>query len=162
MEFLFSEWARRHGVSEQAVADLKATLLRELDCETKPTSTTSGLESPVNGWVRQEAAEKGGRLFRNNVGSALNAKGVPVRFGLANDSKAVNERIKSSDLVGIRPVKIEPRHVGMTFGLFVARECKRPGWVFKGTPRENAQLKWLCLIAILGGDAAFATGKGTL
>lgn len=76
------------------------------------------------------------------------ANGRVVRFGLANDSPAVNKRIKSCDLVGIRPN-----------GQFWARECKPAAWHYTGTEREQAQLRFIELVNSMGGDAAFTTGK---
>ena len=119
-------------------------------------------ESPLYQALRIEAAQKGGRLWRNNVGALQDARGRWVRYGLANDSKQVNEALKSSDLVGIMPQLILPEHVGHTFGRFVCREVKAPDWHYTGTPREVAQKAWLDLINSLGGDARFATKEGTL
>ncbi len=112
--------------------------------------------------VRLEAPTKGVTLWRNNVGVLTDINGRPVRFGLANDSKQLNEALKSSDLIGWRPVLITPGHVGRTLAQFVSRECKAPGWTYTGTDRERAQKAWLDLVAAAGGDSAFATGPGTL
>ena len=59
-----------------------------------------------------------------------------VRFGLANESKAMNQQYKSADLIGIKPVTVTPEMVGMTLGLFVSVECKRTGWTYKGNAHE--------------------------
>jgi len=96
------------------------------------------------------------------VGAMASPNGSFVRFGLANDSQAVNAVFKSSDLIGIRPVLITQEFVGKTIGQFVAREVKKHDWVYKNTPREKAQKSFIDLINNLGGDAAFATGEGTL
>lgn len=119
-------------------------------------------ESEVQSLVRLEAAKKMIRLWRNNVGAGTLKNGAFIRWGLCNESAAVNDRMKSSDLIGIRAVKITPDMVGRTIGVFVARECKREGWVYTGDEVEEAQLRFLHLIRDMGGDAGFATGEGTL
>ena len=118
------------------------------------------LEADIQARIRLAASEKGWRLWRNNVGVMLDSRGVPVRYGLANDSKQVNAKIKSADLIGIKPILITPDMVGSIIGQFVCRECKRSGW--KYNPRdahEVAQMKWCELVLLLGGDAAFTTGS---
>lgn len=112
--------------------------------------------------VRLEASEKGIALFRNNVGVLEDKTGRPVRYGLGNDSPKMNEVIKSGDLIGIRSILIQPHHVGHVFGQFVSREIKAPGWQYTGQGREGAQMAWANLINSRGGDAAFATGAGSL
>lgn len=112
--------------------------------------------------VRLEASRAGCRLWRNNVGALLDARGVPVRYGLLNDSAALNRHVKSADLIGIKPVTIGLGHVGTVLGQFLSREIKAPGWRYSGDGREQAQLAWCHLVTSLGGDAGFATGAGTL
>ena len=119
-------------------------------------------EAAVQALVRLEASAMGIALWRNNVGVLKDERGVPVRYGLANDSSQVNANFKSADLIGIRPVFITPAHVGLVLGQFVSREVKAPGWRYTGTEREAAQLAWLELVRRYGGDAAFATGVGSL
>lgn len=120
----------------------------------------------TEGWaqasIRLEAPRKGVRLFRNNVGVLQDKTGRPVRYGLANDSAALNKKIKSADLIGWRRVVITPAHVGTVIAQFVSREAKEPGWTFSGTEREQAQAAWAHLVLADGGDAAFATGPGSL
>ena len=108
--------------------------------------------------VRLEACKYGARLWRNNVGVLKDDRGVPVRFGLANDSKDMNSHLKSSDLIGITPYVVVPEDVGRTLGIFTSVEMKRPGWLYTGKGREAAQLTWLELIGSMGGISFFSTG----
>lgn len=155
------QWAARNGVSMQALHELQAIFGlhggHDLPPAVKGTS-----EAAVQSAVRLEAARKGVRLFRNNVGALIDSRGVPVRYGLANESKQVNEVMKSADLIGWRPVVIGPQHVGQCLALFVSREVKAVGWHYTGADREPAQLAWAQLVTASGGDAAFCTGEGTL
>lgn len=112
--------------------------------------------------VRLEASEKGLKLFRNNCGALQDKTGRLVRFGLGNDSAQMSEILKSGDLIGLRPVVIQAHHVGHVFGQFVSREIKSPDWQYTGAGREGAQMAWCNLVNSCGGDAAFATGPGTL
>jgi hypothetical protein len=116
-------------------------------------------EASVQSLVRLEASRRGWKLWRNNVGVLLDAKGRPVRYGLCNDSKIVNENVKSADLIGIRPMLITPDMVGQTIGQFVSLECKHEGW--KPSPKDKheiAQAKWAEIVLSAGGYAAFTTG----
>lgn len=131
----------------------------------KPEPTS---EAYVQSLVRLEAPGKGVRLWRNNVGVLLDANGRPVRYGLANDSRALNEQLKSGDLIGWRRRLITPADVGYVIAQFVSRECKPVGW--RPAPpgesgrfrHEEAQRRWAELINADGGDACFVTGEGTL
>lgn len=116
-------------------------------------------ESDAYAPLRLAASREGARLWRNNNGAGKLENGSYIRWGLANESAAMNSMLKSSDLIGIRPVLVTPEHVGRTLGVFVSREVKRPGWSYRGGPREEAQKRWLDLVASLGGDAAFTTGE---
>jgi hypothetical protein len=155
------QWAARHGVSVQALHELQALFGmhggHDVPAEVKGTS-----EAAIQSAVRLEAARKGVRLFRNNVGALIDSRGVPVRYGLANDSKQVNEVMKSADLIGWRPLLIGPQHVGTVVAQFVSREIKEAGWHYTGRDREPAQLAWAQLVTSGGGDAAFCAGVGTL
>ena len=58
------------------------------------------------------------------------------------------------------PVLITQDMVGSVIGQFISRECKRSDWKFNpNNPRDLAQMKWVELILILGGDAKFTTGE---
>ena len=155
------QWAIRHGVSMSALQEL-AGLFGLHGGHFLPPAVKGTSEAATQAAVRLEAARKGVRLFRNNVGVLMDATGRPVRYGLANESKQVNDVCKSADLIGWRPVLIGPQHVGQQIAQFVSRECKRPGWHYTGADREPAQLAWAQLVTAGGGDAAFCTGVGTL
>lgn len=119
-------------------------------------------EAAVQALVRLEAARKGVRLWRNNVGVLLDERGVPVRYGLANDSKRLNAVCKSGDLIGWRPLLVTPQHLGSTIAQFVSRECKHAGWKWTGNDHELAQQRWIDFVMADGGDAAFCSGQETL
>lgn len=109
--------------------------------------------------LRLKASRCGIRLYRNNRGVAEDERGIPIRFGLANESKAMNKEYKSSDLIGITPYIVAPYDVGRLIGIFTSYEVKRGGWVYSGRGREPAQLKWIDLINSLGGIARFSMGE---
>lgn len=157
---MLNEWAIQWGVRPEALADLRARM-RAVNTGI-PEQTGGRSEAAVQAAVRLEASQKGAILWRNNVGGYYDESGRFVRYGLANDSKAMNQTIKSHDLVGLRPVEITPSMVGRTFGQFICREVKPGDWRYTGTKREQAQLKFAELVVSLGGDASFATGEGTL
>ena len=115
-------------------------------------------EGAVQANERLAASDAGGVLWRNNSGAVLDAYGRLIRYGLANDSKRVNETTKSSDLVGITPMVITPDMVGTTLGLFTAVECKAEGWKFTGTKREKAQLNFINIVNGMGGIGRFSDG----
>lgn len=151
------EWQRKHGITADALADLVAIVGLDV-----PRSTKETPEARVQDEARLLASQMGWRLFRNNTGCLKDDAGRLVRYGLCNDTPAMNKRIKSSDLIGIRPVVITPDMVGSTIGQFVAREVKRGGWKYKGTEHEEAQLAFGTLIIGLGGDFKFWSGEGPL
>lgn len=155
-----TSWAAKWGVPSAALQDLCNRMLG-LDCDM--TAREPGhSEAHVQARIRLEAASKGMRLWRNSVGALTDERGIPVRFGLANDSPKVNKVLKSGDLIGIRPIHIGPQHVGQVIGQFVSRECKKSSWRYTGTEHEVAQANWVQLVNSLGGDAAFANWEGTL
>lgn len=149
------EWAAKWGVSTQAVIDLEQQMGLHA---VAPVSSQDRSEAAMQQLYRMEAARRGELLWRNNVGALLDERGVPVRYGLCNDTKELNARLKSSDLVGPKPVLIEQRHVGTVIAQFKCREMKEENWTYTGTPRERAQLNYIELVVSKGGDAAFATG----
>lgn len=155
------EWATRWNIPPQAFAELAACSIVEPD----PDALVGGKsEAFVQSTVRLEAAHASPPCFlwRNNVGAGKLASGNFVRFGLGNDSKKLNERMKSGDLIGGRSIVITSAMVGSRFLQFVSRECKREDWKYRGTAEENAQLAWATLINSLGGDAQIVRAVGTL
>jgi hypothetical protein len=153
-------WAIRHRVSAQALHELQI-IFGMVDVSPPNPATAGKSEEAVQATVRLEASQMGVHLFRNNVGALTDARGVPVRYGLANDSKKLNSVIKSGDLIGWRSVLITPQHVGQRLAVFVSRECKHAGWHYSGGEREEAQLAWAMLVTSAGGDASFCTGTGS-
>lgn len=141
-------WALRHHVSVEAVAELAALLTAGALPE---TSSETSSESRVQSEVRLAAAAAGMTLWRNNVGVLKNPNGVPVRFGLANDSPALNKRLKSGDLIGWKALEITRAHVGAKVAQFVSLEVKSAGWTYSGTDREQAQGRWAALVSASGG-----------
>ena len=115
-------------------------------------------ESKITKIIRTEASDRGIVLWRNNVGACYTAKGGFIRYGLANESKEINEKFKSSDLIGIKPIVITEEMVDSTIGQFVAIEVKKQGWTYSATPREKAQAKFLLFVTEHGGMAKFMSG----
>lgn len=115
-------------------------------------------ESAIQNKVRIDAGKVGILAWRNNVGALPDATGRIVRYGLCNDTKEMNKRIKSSDLVGIKPTLITQTMVGQTFGQAWFREVKEYGWKYTGTAHEEAQSKFGQIVIAKGGDWAFTTG----
>lgn len=157
------EWAAKHAVGWAALQELADEVLN-LNPGATPEELLGKSEGAVVNAVRLEASRKGLRVWRNNVGAGYAEDGSFLRWGLANDSAQVNKILKSSDLIGLRPIVVGPHHVGRVIGQFVARECKHPGWKMPKTPseRERAQLNFINLVNALGGDAKFATDDTTL
>lgn len=106
----------------------------------------------------------GCQLMRNNSGALLDATGRPVRYGLGNISKAHNDKIKSSDLIGFTKVVITPDMVGKTIAVFTAVEVKESTWNYqkKLDARELAQLNFIVWIRKNGGLAGFANAVDKL
>lgn len=120
-------------------------------------------ESVVQQQVRLALARLGAQVWRNNSGACTDDTGRLIRYGLGNDSAQLNAVIKSSDLVGVVPVTITPEMVGRTIGVFVAVECKRPGWhLTPGDKRGQAQQRFIDLVREVGGLGGFATDPADL
>lgn len=153
------QWALAWGIRPEAIADLRR-MMGAAD-GAPPVTAGEGSESRQQSLVRLDAAQHGVWLTRNNVGALLDERGVPVRYGLANESKEQNRQVKSADLIGIRPVLIGQQHFGQVIGQFVSIECKHEGWHYRGDKHETAQLAWADFVTAKGGFARFATGPGS-
>lgn len=115
-------------------------------------------ESAVSNHIRLDAAQKGREVWRNNVGACIDDKtGRLIRYGLCNDSKKLNEEIKSSDHIGITPILITPEMVGKYIGVFTAVECKESDWKFYINDKiAVAQLKFIDIVNKAFAIAGFA------
>jgi len=151
---LLAQWAKDWGISPQALADLNRRMHTAHAPQVAVEQALSEAAVQVN--VRLEASSKGILLWRNNTGVLKDERGVPVRYGLANESKAMNAKIKGSDLIGIRPLLITQEYVGSVIGQFVAIEVKKENWKWCGNAREEAQLRFLQIVNSHGGHALFA------
>lgn len=154
-------WAARWGIPPAALFDLRLHMGVTFLPEVSAAAGTQGSEVRQQSLVRIDAAQNGVWLTRNNVGALIDTRGVPVRYGLANESKEQNRQVKSADLIGIKPITIQQHHVGSVIGQFVSREVKHAGWKFSGDEHEKAQLNWCNFVLAKGGDAAFTTGPGS-
>lgn len=153
-------WAARNGVSQAALDELESMLGLEDLRPTTASKTAHKSEGAVQNDLRLELAKyPTWRVWRNNVGALKDSRGVPVRFGLANDSAAMNEKFKSSDLICGETVVITPEMVGTKLLQHVHIECKKEGWTYTGDDHEVAQLRWLLMIWMAGGRAYFFNGQ---
>lgn len=152
-------WAARHGVSRAALDELESLLgLEDLQPGTKHDAGLS--EAAVQNNLRLELAKlKDWRVWRNNVGALKDSRGVPVRFGLANDSAAMNDKFKSADLICGHSVIVTPEMVGSRILQHVHIECKKQGWSYTGDEHEAAQLRWLMMVTLAGGRGYFFNGQ---
>lgn len=125
-------------------------------------------ESGNQNHIRRVLHERGVRLFRNNRGALLDKRGKPVRFGLANDTVAEGEALKSADLIGWDVVLITPDMVGTFISRTYSVEVKPHGWKPPGVgPIKDARGKltayghylgqkaWADLVNREGGIAGF-------
>lgn len=166
-----TEWAERWGVPHQAFAELIACSI----VPSEPDELVGGKsEAYVQSAVRLAAPYKGLYLWRNNVGagSVANLKELCddcrrcarriIRWGLGNDSKKINDVMKSADLIGIEKKLVTADMVGSFIGKFHSIETKAEDWQFSGTQQEVAQLAWSTLINSLGGSAKIVKSASSL
>jgi len=157
------EWGHKWGIPAEALEDFRTLLRSDGNVPENPGHKGSEIltESGASNMLRLAYAKNEHILWRNNVGQVdpVSYAGQFIRFGLCNDSKRLNQHIKSSDLIGITQVRITSKHVGSVIGQFTAREMKKPNWRFTGTAREKAQERYLKLVVAMGGDGKFSTGS---
>lgn len=150
-------WATRWHVPPEALSELGAVLTAA-----DPDAEGDGSEAGAMSRVALQASRQGIWLLRNNSGVLPNPRGRPVRFGLGNVSKQVNQVMKSSDWIGIEPVLVTPEMVGQVIGRLFAAEVKPDGWTYTGTGREMAQKAFGMKVISMGGRFVFSTGRGPL
>ena len=149
-EIDLTRWAIRHHVGMDAIAELRAMLTTGATSE----AGSNGSEARVASAVTLEAGRRGDIvLWRNNVGACKTDDGRMIRYGLANVSKAMNERIKSADLIGVYRRIITQDDVGRVIGQFLSVETKREGWKPSNSQRDTAQAAWASGVVAWGGVA---------
>lgn len=158
MHSVVHQWAQDWQIPAHVAVDLMARLGMGFEPE-KFVELEGWSEGAVQNRIRIEAGKVGVLAWRNNVGALQDSTGRWLRYGLCNDTKQLNEKIKSSDLIGINPVLVTPHMVGSIIGQFWAREVKEYGWKFKGDPHEQAQAKFGQIVLSKGGDFKFTTGE---
>ncbi len=153
------EWAIKHHIPLAALEDLKVRMGMQ-NVRGPACAVVGRSETATQNAVRLDEAKKGNIVWRNNVGALCDRRGIPIRYGLANESKKMNDKVKSADLIGIEPVRILPSHVGTVIGRFKSIECKPGGWRYTGSPHELAQKAFAEIVIAHGGSAEFNNGEG--
>lgn len=154
---ILHQWAKDWQLSPHAILDLMGRL--GMGYEPMLAEGLQGWsEAAIQQDIRLRAARAGIVTWRNNVGALQDETGRPIRYGLCNDTHLLNKKIKSADLIGIKPVLITSELLGHTLGVFWSREVKEWGWKYTGQGREPAQQKWIEIVTAKGGDAAFTVG----
>lgn len=160
---VIEEWASAWGLPGMALADLRSRLA----AQSRPNGTDQGGMSEaavLSRWSLASAADPDLLTWRNNVGACEATNGRVIRYGLANDSKAMNEIVKSADKIGIKRHLVRPCDVGRHLGLFVSVEFKRQDWKMPAAPdpHTRAQLNWAATISAYGGIAHIYNGNNPL
>jgi hypothetical protein len=115
------------------------------------------LEDEVQQLILLEAPKHHSILFRNNSGACKDETGRVIRYGLCNTSAKQNEKLKSSDLIGITMVVVTPDMVGKCLAVFTAIEVKREDWKPPlNDKRYMAQRNFIDFVISRGGLAGFA------
>lgn len=165
----YEQWMQKHPAAAADMAVMIGAVNWAPDKKSEGKSET---------WAQQTAriniTRQGAYSWRNNVGATktkctCGAKlccprcgKLPgfYRWGLANDSATLNEKIKSSDLILGIPRIITPDMLYKKILQFGTAETKKPGWEFnKKDKREVGQAAWMTIIREAGGYATFTTGE---
>jgi hypothetical protein len=89
--------------------------------------------------IRLELGRGAVRLWRNNVGALRDQRGRLVSYGLCPGS---------SDLIGLRRLRVAPEHLGQELAVFCALEIKSQ----RGRPTAEQQ-RFLAQVGAMGGLA---------
>ena len=136
----------RWAIPPAAALELHDIMVDAIAWDNANTAEQPMSETAISKRVRLEAANLGCHTWRNNSGAMRTRDGRFVRFGLGNESAAINAVMKTLDLIGIGPA-----------GRFLAIEVKKPGWRYTGTARELAQSNFMRTVRGAGGVAFFAS-----
>lgn len=99
-------------------------------------------ENNIVNSIMKECSRIGGRLFRNNVGTATTKDGRFIKFGLT---------VGSGDCIGYLPIVITEKMVGKTVAVFLSVESKTA----KGVVKPEQQ-NWIDNVKKMGGIAFIA------
>lgn len=161
------EWATKHHVAPEALRELCETCIHTAPAD-KPGDHLI-LEGSVQAEIRLAAARTAHLphgeqtyLFRNNRGAGQLKNGSYIRWGLANDSKPLGDRVKSGDLIGWEQITIGMEHVGSVIARFLSIEVKRRDWKFAATAEECAQCQWAAIVNAQGGRAVITNTDGSI
>lgn len=141
-------WAADWNIPRAALMDLQLRLMPP----TVKTDEAVRPEHTVTTHVLRSATLAGVWLTRNNVGAGK-VSGRFMRWGLCNESAAVNDVIKSADLIGWRKVLIGPHHVGRQIAQFASVEVKASDWKPSDNEHDVAQARWRDWVLASGGFA---------
>lgn len=151
-----TEWAERFNIGPDALFSLYQILTIPLwDSNLAPYDKMP--EKHVQDMIRcVSGAHEHAYLWRNNVGATQTPDGRMIRYGLCNESKKLNQRFKSSDLIGGTPVTVTADMVGKRVMIFTAVEVKKADWKpGSDTQRERGQLRFINAVRAAGGFGFF-------
>lgn len=106
-------------------------------------------EGQLNDDLMLAASRKGGRLFRNNSGTAFHKDGSVVQYGVGNPG--------GSDLIGFTVVEVTADMVGRKVAVFTAVEAKTG----KLKPTKD-QDRFLRMVRNKGGIGTWGTDAGMI